>query len=166
MMAIPTEFAIEHTCGHTQTRDLSNVDAGKRKSRADWYSKNQTCAKCFKASKDSEDRKDTNQRAIDAAAFANDHGLPELKGSDAQVKWASIIRAEALEVVVDEHQDAPAVIEAAKAITHAGWWMDNLGWDDQKKYNYGADEFAELILTGPAAQAERDATSVENENPF
>lgn len=165
-MPIPTKFSIEHTCGHTVTRDLSDVEAGKRKSRADWYGKNQTCTDCFKAERKTEERKDTNQRAMDAAAFAKEHGLPELDGTEKQVLWASVLRCETLEVVLDEHQDAEAVLEAAKETKHAGWWLDNLNWNDQKEHGYGADEFAELILTGPAAQAERDKTHVENENPF
>lgn len=76
------------------------------------------------------------------------------------------LRCETLEVVLDEHQDAEAMLEAAKETKHAGWWLDNLNWNDQKAHGYGADEFAGLILTGPAAQAEREKTHVENENPY
>lgn len=165
-MAIPTKIAVKHQCGHTETRDLSKTPPGKRKSKAHWYSQNGTCSKCFKASQDGDKKKDQAQRALDAATFAEEHELPELTGSEKQIFWAGLIRAETLEAVLEEHQDAPSVIEAAKATTHAGWWMDNLGWSEQKENDYDADDFAELILTGPAAQAERDATHVESENPY
>lgn len=165
-MATPTKFAIEYTCGHTKNRDLSDVDAGKRKSRANWYGQNFTCPDCFKAEKGAQDRKDANQRALDAEAFAGEHGLPELKGSEKQIMWGSIIRHETVEAVVEEYPQRPEILEAAQGITHAGWWLDNLNWDDRKKHDYGPEEYAELILTGPAAQAERDQNHIETENPY
>lgn len=165
-MAIPTKIAVKHTCGHTETRDLAKTPPGKRKSKAHWYGQNQTCSKCFKDQQTTQNKQDEGQRALDAAAFAEEHDLPELTGSEKQIFWASVVRHETLSAVLDEHQDAAPVLEAAKATPFAGWWLDNLGWSEQKENDYDAEDFAELILTGPAAQAERDATHVESENPF
>lgn len=165
-MAIPTKARITYTCGHRETRDLSDTPAGKRKSKAQWFAKNFTCTRCFKDSRTGEAAKDANQRALDAEAFAEQHGLPELTGSQKQVFWASILRHETLAVVLDGHERSEAVTEAAQRITWAGWWMDNLNWKDRQDHDYDAEDFAELILSGPAAQAERDETHVETENPY
>lgn len=165
-MAIPTSAKIKYTCGHTESRDLSDTPAGKRKSKAKWFSENFTCNKCFKESQNGEAKKDANQRAIDAQDFAEEHELPELKGSEKQVMWASIVRHETLTAVIEAEQRTDEVIPAAQSITWAGWWMDNLSWNVQKEEELDAEDFAELILSGPAAQAERNETHVETENPF
>lgn len=167
-MAVKTKFSITHTCGHARTRDLSSIPAGKRKSRAKWYGENQTCPDCFKAEKQQQQATDSNQRALDAQEHAEHHSLPELEGTEKQVYWASVVRHEAVSEAV-EHAD-PAqqqeILDAARQITWAGWWMDNLSWSEREEQNMDAHDFAELILTGPAAQAERDQTHVESENPF
>lgn len=168
-MAIPTELPIQYKCGHTEKRDLSDVPAGKRKSRARFYGEKFDCKKCFTAAKAADKETDANQRAIDAQAFSDKHELPELEGSEKQIKWAMILRHETVAAVAEADEidhDTDEVLEAAQQITWAGWWLDNLNWQDRKDNDYGPADYAELILSGPAAQAERDETHVETENPF
>lgn len=168
-MGLPTQLPIKYKCGHTEKRDLSNVPPGKRKSRAQFYGSKFDCTKCFKKSKAAEKDAEANERALDAAAFSEEHQLPELEGSDKQTKWAMILRHETLDAVLGAESlahDPADVFTAARAIRWAGWWMDNLNWKDQEEHSYGPEEFAELILTGPAAQQDRDETHVETENPF
>lgn len=168
-MAIPTTLPIKYKCGHTEKRDLSDVPAGKRKSRVRFYGQKFDCKKCFKATKAATNEAEANQRAIDAEAFSATHELPELEGSEKQIKWGMILRFETVAAVVDADEldhDAAEVLDAARSIRYAGWWLDTLNWQDQKDHDYGPSDFAELILTGPAAQAERDETHVETENPF
>ena len=166
-MPIPKKLPIKYKCGHTEKRDLSDVPAGKRKSRAQFYGRKFDCKKCYTASKDT----DSNQRALDAESFAEEHDLPELEGSEAQLKWALIIRGETVSAVLEAealNHDQAEVLEAAKQITWAGWWLDNLNWQDRKENDYSTEDYAELILTGPAAQAERDEhqAATATENPF
>jgi len=164
-MPVPTKVRIPYKCGHTAAADLSKIPAGKRKSRAKWYSENFDCPDCFKQQRQKSSEQAANQRALDAEAFAEAHELPELDGSEAQVKWASIIRHETVAAVVDdEADDAGAVLDAARQIRWAGWWMDNLNWSERKDHDMDSADYAELILTGPAAQAERDETHIETEN--
>lgn len=168
-MAIPTTLPIKYKCGHTEQRDLADVPAGKRKSRARFYGEKFDCKKCFKKAKADENETDANQRGLDAQAFSEEHQLPELEGSEKQVKWAMVIRHETLDAVLTtDHldHDSTEVLEAAQQITWAGWWMDTLNWQDRKDHDYGPNEYAELMLTGPAAQAERDETHVQTENPY
>lgn len=168
-MAIPTELPIQYKCGHTEKRDLSDVPAGKRKSRARFYGEKFDCKKCFTAAKAADKETDANQRAIDAQAFSDNHDLPELEGSEKQIKWGMVIRHETVAAVVeadDLDHDPDEVVDAARSIRFAGWWLDNLNWQDRKDNGYGAGDYAELILSGPAAQAERDQTTVETENPY
>ncbi|GAB3186123.1 hypothetical protein GCM10027060_26460 [Nesterenkonia halophila] len=165
-MGIPTKISIPYKCGHKAVRDLSDVEPGKRKSRARWYAQTFDCPKCFQEARQQENTQDSNQRALDATDFAESHELPELEGSDAQIKWASIIRHETVAAVVDDEgtDDVDAVLTAARQIRWAGWWMDNLNWGERKDNDMDSADFRELILTGPAAQAERDETHVETEN--
>lgn len=164
-MPVPTKVRIPYRCGHTAAADLSKIPAGKRKSRAKWYSENFDCPDCFKQQRQKSSEQDANQRALDAEAFAEAHELPELDGSEAQIKWASIIRHETVAAVVDdEADDTGAVLDAARQIRWAGWWMDNLNWSERKDNAMDAADFAELIRTGPAAQAEHDQNHIETEN--
>lgn len=168
-MAIPTALPIKYKCGHTEKRELGDVPPGKRKSRAKFYGQKFDCKKCFTKNRDADKERDANARAIDAESFAAEHSLPELDGSEKQVKWAMILRHETLSAVLDAddlQHDPSEVTDAARAIQFGGWWLDNLNWQDQKDHDYSPDDIAELILTGPAAQAERDQTHVETENPF
>lgn len=170
-MANPTKLPITYKCGHRKQRDLSDVPAGIRKRRANWYAKEWDCPDCFKKDQAKNKQQDANQRALDAQSFSEDHELPELEGSDKQVYWASIIRHETVEAVVEAEQldESPEeVVDAARKITFAGWWMDNLKWDERKDNDMTPEDYAELILTGPTAQAERDEhqAQTETENPF
>lgn len=166
-MAIPTKLPIKYKCGHTEKSDLSKVPPGKRKSRAKFYGQKFDCKKCFTSQQAADKDQAARARAIEAEAFGEEHSLPELDGSEKQIKWALIIRHETLSAVLDtEADDSDEVLDAARQIRWAGWWLDNLNWHDRQENNYDAADFSELILTGPAAQQERDQTHIETENPY
>ncbi|MCT2089726.1 hypothetical protein M3D92_10565 [Micrococcus terreus] len=159
-MAIPTKFSIKHKCGHTQARDLAHVPAGKRKAHAFGISKNQDCIKCFRAA-DKEFLEQKNREVLVAAqGFEEEHGLPELTGSEKQIPWATRLRYQCLTEVLD-NTDAAAgseVIQAAKALTRSGWWLDNTNDPDLE-----LEDLVELITT---AVDEKDLERIETENPF
>lgn len=132
-MAVQTKFEITFKCGHEQTRDLSEKPAGKRKGFANWLS-GQDCFDCWK-----EETKDerAEQRRESAATNAKKLGLPDLDGSEKQLLWAPVFRDSLIQNAHEElcRGDDPAMNEEefderimvhARAITRAGWWMDNV----------------------------------------
>ncbi|VXB96768.1 conserved hypothetical protein [Arthrobacter sp. 9V] len=126
MTPIPTEWDITHTCGHTVRKNLSNKPAGQRAGTARWFAKNRQCPAC-----------EAEQRAAEDAEFraeAERDGMPELIGNDGAVRWAVRIRQEFLrasfrELVETNLVDAAVfqrdVLEAARRVTAARWWIDN-----------------------------------------
>ena len=169
-MGIPTQL-LRYKCGHTENRDLSDVPAGKRKSRAKFYAGAFDCTKCFTESRRADQEADAKQRGLDAQTFQEEHSLPDLEGSEKQLRWASLVRHQTVAAVLDADDtdlDTDSVLDAVQQITWAGWWLENLGWKEVKEHDYGVTEFAELILTGPAAQADRDGNkaATATEYPF
>lgn len=161
-MAIPTTFSIQFKCGHSETKDLSSTPAGKRKARAFGLGKNFVCSRCFKASRRDELDKHDQDLLIQAQGFEEEHGLPELTGSEGQVRWATRLRYQVLTDLIDAaetHQpafDAEQVIDVAKLLVRAGWWIDNT-----RDKDLTVDDLLTLITT---AIDEDDL--VATENPF
>lgn len=165
-MAIKTQLSVEFTCGHTDTVDLAHVPAGRRKAHAFGLGKNRVCTKCFRAQGKAELGQKNRQTLRDAAAFAEEHNLNELTGSEKQIDWASRVRYEVLSEILDsdENQDqkdqAEQVLATARTLTRSGWWLDNCTDDD-----LSVDDLIELILTAQET-AEGDQDRIETENPF
>ncbi|MBB5748031.1 hypothetical protein [Micrococcus sp. TA1] len=161
-MAIPTTLSIQFKCGHSETKDLASTPAGKRKARAFGLGKNYVCSRCFKASRSDDFDKYKQELLIQAQGFEEDHGLPELTGSEEQVRWATRLRYQRLTDLIEAaetHQpafDAEHVIEVAKSLVRAGWWIDNT-----KEKDLEVDDLLTLITT---AVDEDDL--VATENPF
>ncbi|ROS47920.1 hypothetical protein [Frigoribacterium sp. PhB24] len=143
-MAIKTVWPVTYTCGHTENRDLSDKPAGKRAASARWYGEHLVCGRCFK--KDSgtgESEKERDDRhAAEAEALRADaerDGLPvDLVGTEKQVPWALRVRGElirgAYEALVETDQMSDAefqaqVLEAARPLDRARWWIDNRDQD-------------------------------------
>lgn len=159
-MAIPTEFDITFTCGHTESRDLSGKPPGKRKSFANWLSRNGECIDCWKKNHKDERRDQQMQIARDNAKKLE---LPDLDGSAGQLEWAPIFRND---LIIQAHSDltegddAPMtedefetrILIPARKITRAGWWMDNSDSD--------SEDLEELVTTA------LDDPSDTTENPF
>lgn len=186
MSGIPTMWPVKYKCGHTEKRDLSKVPPSKRKAAAGsdfWSTKagpnddGMVCSKCFKEQTAEDTEKRTRQWMLDIAAFEDEHQLPELTGTDKQISSGLVDSARKdrytvlTELLDDDNPDQAAqqVIEAARALTRAGWWTNNVGFKTRKDLDYGPEEYAELILDG-AQQAVTDADSdretVTAENPF
>lgn len=164
-MAIPTKLSITFSCGHRETKDLSDTPAGKRKSRAYGLGKNFVCSKCFK--KQGQQNLDhlNKETLADAMGFETEHDLPELEGSEKQVTWATKIRYEVLSEI-KESDESPSqqgqahnVLVLATDLTKAGWWIDNL----RDTSDLHVDDLIELITT---AVDDPDPNRVDTENPF
>jgi hypothetical protein len=142
-MAIPTLWTIEHTCGHSATRDLSDRPADRRAGFADWLTR-QPCTDCWRA-RNQEDHKAREIRLAERRAteqqeaedWARTHRLPPLDGSDRAVPWAVRCRHQLLAaaytiLVVEGDLDEAAwqeVEDAARTISRAGWWLDQRNAD-------------------------------------
>ncbi|MBB4734779.1 hypothetical protein HDA30_000287 [Micrococcus cohnii] len=163
-MAIKTKLSVEFTCGHTDVLDLAHVPAGRRRAHAFGLGKNYVCRKCFRAKGKEELEQKNRQTLLDAQTFAQEHDLDELTGTEKQIAWATRVRYEVLSEIVDSDEteaqqtQAQDVLEAAKALTHSGWWLDNCTDDDLT-----VDDLVELILT---AESEPSQDRIETENPF
>lgn len=164
-VAIPTHFPIEFSCGHTETKDLSDTPAGKRTNRAFGLGKNFVCSRCFKK-RGKQNLERLNQELLaDAMAFEQDHDLPALEGSEKQTNWATRIRFDVLNSILEAEDARPEstqgqdVIHVSKQLPHAGWWIDNL----RDTSALEVDDLIELIST---AVDDPDNMPIETENPF
>ena len=139
-MAIPTIWPITYSCGHIENRDLSDKPAGKRAGTAKWFAAKFTCSRCFKNSNSSSESDADRvaryaKEADERRAEAERDGLPvDLVGSDKQVDWALRVRQQLLhgayEALVEQGDldDAAyeaTVLEPARPIDRARWWIDN-----------------------------------------
>ncbi|TDW64664.1 hypothetical protein EDF51_11328 [Curtobacterium sp. PhB25] len=159
MTPIPTEWDITHTCGHTVRKNLSDKPAGQRAGTARWFAKNRQCPAC-----------EATQRAAEDAelrAEAERDGMPELVGNDGAVRWAVRIRQEFLrasfrELVETNLVDAAVfqsdVLETARRVTAARWWIDNR--------EIAAVDLPELLAEpGPGAIAKAPAPAAASSDP-
>lgn len=130
-------FTIDHKCGHSEEHDLSKKIAGERRRFAQWLSERQ-CRSCWKKSADRKDSKEfTAHKAAkleEARADQERFGLPILTGSEGQAKWGltsrhALLRAAYAEQVeageMSEDEFDQQILEPAKKIDFAGWWIDN-----------------------------------------
>ena len=161
-MAVQAKFDITFQCGHTETRDLSDRPAGKRKSLANWLSQQDECTACWR--ENNKDELNTKRRE---AALQNQNALdlPDLEETDKQLEWAPIFRNNMLmnaheelvrgeDAAMTEDQFEERVLDPSRKIVNAGWWMDNVDSDPQ--------DMEELVTT-----ALDDAVAgVVNENPY
>lgn len=159
IMAVQTHYEVTFTCGHTETRDLSDRPAGKRASFAKWLARNGDCVDCWK--KEHKDDRRLAQLEV-AASNAKKLELPELEGSEAQLAWAPIFRNDLIigahsdltegdDAAMTEEEFDTRILTPARSITYAGWWMDNSG--------AASEDLEELVST---ALDDGDAA----ENPF
>lgn len=157
-MAIKTHYEIKFSCGHKETKDLSDRPAGKRASFAKWAER-QKCSKCYR-----QEGMETHraEQLVDADAFAERCQLEALQGSDAQLKWAPIFRHRILgrahellvmEQGVTEEEFDERILNFARKISRAGWWMDQVEAE--------AEDVEELVTT-----AFHDSGETITENPF
>ncbi|WP_037869606.1 hypothetical protein [Streptomyces sp. SPB074] len=130
-MAIPTEWTIEHACGHTEARDLTTRPADRRAGFAEWLG-TQPCTTCWKTARAAERSKEraAEEKAIEE--WAKLHQMPVLHGTERMVPWATRCRhqllSDAYTALVMERDTTEAewetVEEAARSVDCAGWWLD------------------------------------------
>ncbi|MEU6440385.1 hypothetical protein [Streptomyces sp. NPDC047046] len=130
-MAIPTEWTIDHTCGHTETRDLTNRPADRRAGFAEWLG-TQPCTACWETARSAERAKERAAEEKAVEEWAKLHQMPVLHGTARMVPWATRCRHQLLSdaytalVMEGDTTEAAweAVEEAARSVDYAGWWLD------------------------------------------
>lgn len=138
-MAIPTHYDIDYSCGHSETRDLSEKPAGSRAGYAEFLARGK-CWECFKKSNDRKNsasrKKFLEEKNASAVADSKKLGLPQLQGSAKQVPWATSVRVELIQSAHDvlvmgesplmsDQEFDEKILEPAKLIRRAGWWLSN-----------------------------------------
>jgi hypothetical protein len=137
-MAVKTKWTVEHTCGHTASVDLSDRPADRRAGYVRWLA-GRDCTDCWKASRDNDAQEKAawleNKRAekqAEAGAWAEQHRMPPLDGTDRTVAWGSRCRHQLMSaayaaLVLEGDTTEPeweAVEGAARTVTRGGWWID------------------------------------------
>jgi hypothetical protein len=145
MSPIPIEWDITHLCGHTVRTNLADKPAGQRAGTARWLAKHLHCKACEPAAREAEHQALLAEAALD--------GMPPLVGGDGAIRWAVRIRQTFLKTafrelvetdVLDPAVFQRTVLEAARQITAARWWIDNR--------DLSAADLPELLADpGPAA---------------
>ena len=94
-----------------------------------------TCPKCWRDAK-------REQEVLDAAKAVDDAGveLPELVGSEKQVKWASELRVKAI-LMFAKLNAKPIAYEKIAERTDAHWWIE------QRDEMYSAKNFYKVLST-------------------
>lgn len=136
-MSIPTTFEIDYKCGHSGTRDLSDVPAGQRAGKVEWL-ESTLCFDCFKAKgKRTLSKEVQAERAALMEAATEDaerSHFPVLGGSEKQTPWGTRVRYELMrdaysELVeggdMSEEEFEEKFIAPARRIGPAKWWIDN-----------------------------------------
>lgn len=182
-MAIPTAFPVKYKCGHTEKRDMSNIAPSKRKTLAesDFFAtkagkedSGMVCKKCFNESCELDKDAFLRQLMLDTEEFENHHELPELIGTEKQQSSGLVVSARKDRYTVlnelqqsdDATERLDETLEAAKALTWAGWWTNHLGYKERRENDYGPDEYIELIIDGASEEAKKQPSErIEPENP-
>ncbi|MBM9508003.1 hypothetical protein [Actinacidiphila acididurans] len=137
-MSVKKVWPITHTCGHIAEHDLSGRPADERAGFARWLTE-RPCTDCWKTAHQADaavtrkwiEAKRAEEQA-DAEAWSQKYRMPPLEGSERAVTWAVRCRHHMLAaaytalVVEGDATEAEweAVEDAARAVTRAGWWID------------------------------------------
>ncbi|WP_030611648.1 hypothetical protein [Streptomyces sclerotialus] len=138
-MPVKKIWIVDHACGHRQEVDLSARPADQRAGYARWLAA-RDCTDCWRASREADCEsqaewlaKKRAKEVAEAEAWAERYRMPPLEGSERAVGWATrcrhrLVTAAYTALVRDGVMDSSAwqgVEGAVRAVTRAGWWIDN-----------------------------------------
>ncbi len=150
-MVIAKVWSIAHVCGHTVERDLSDKSPDKRARFAKWL-KDRDCTECFKEKhRDEFEQKRREEEAkelADAEVYEQRSGLDELSGTDKQVAWGRRIRVQVLAALYEQVEEGEkdedwfeqTILQPARLIATARWWIDNR--------EFAAEDWPALLAAG------------------
>jgi hypothetical protein len=137
-VAIRKTWTIVHRCGHEREHDLSDRPADRRASFARWLQE-RDCTDCWKTSREKDGagkeewlaaKRAAEQEA--ALAWATRFDMPRLEGPERALDWGErsrhqLMTAAHTALVVEggwDDGDWALLEEKARAVTLAGWWID------------------------------------------
>lgn len=154
-MAIQKVWSIDHRCGHSAERDLSDRKPDKRAGFAKWLASTD-CFECYKKNSRSEfekkraaERLEEQKRELaDAEVYETRSGLEVLSGSDKQIAWARRIRVQVLASLYEQVESGQkdeawferTVLGPARLIATSRWWIDNRDFE--------VEDWPELLAAG------------------
>ena len=137
-MAVRKTWSVEHRCGHAVTHDQTNRPADRRAGFARWLA-TRDCTDCWKAARDAQ-AGSTEQwlaakRAEElqaAAEWAETFDMPPLEGPEKALDWGERSRHQLMTLAHTalvaegtwDEADWAELEEKARAISRAGWWID------------------------------------------
>ncbi|GAB4287231.1 MAG: hypothetical protein Kow0098_03450 [Ignavibacteriaceae bacterium] len=132
------QYTITHSCGHEQTHQLFGKSI-ERESKQEWL-ESTPCTDCWKEEQQSRKQKEIEETRKRTEKYLSTHSLPELKGSEKQIKWANDLRVAIIDefhkikkAILVQNQDKdpliPILLSRFEADilsnTSAKWWIDN-----------------------------------------
>lgn len=137
-MSVAIVKCICKTCGREFTVKAKRANRAEADNFKEWAERTvDECPDCGKK----RFQQEIDEANAEAAKSAESMGLPELKGSPKQIAWATTIRQDAMERVLqdiddkadtssEEGQNAKALCTGflfylARTKTQAAWWIDN-----------------------------------------
>jgi hypothetical protein len=126
------KYTITRSCSHTEEVQIYGTNSHGERTRQAEYEATKLCRECYLAAQQAK----RDAAAAEAAQTATEQGLPELTGSEKQIKWALSIRAEKLSElaatlaqVTVHNPTTDAMLATAQqrltAHTASSWWIDN-----------------------------------------
>lgn len=130
-------YTIKHRCGHEVEHQIYGTDVrGERERKAAWLAKGD-CPRCARAATTAVQAAEN----VVAAELASAEGLPAMTGSEKQVAWATTLRQQTLDKLIEraaglarlpgtaeQHQELDDLAARARvalvARTEARWWID------------------------------------------
>lgn len=110
------EIEVIRKCGHKETVKIEKTSDKEYRAMLIKREQNKLCRSCWEA--------ETKEKTKEAKKSAKKAGLPALKGSAKQKKWAEIIRAEKLDMLRSDPAAGAVTAWYAKNYTKASEWID------------------------------------------
>lgn len=141
-------YPVTYSCGHSDRIDLIGKEKDRQR-RLAWLESTGLCPECWEK-KRAEDKAALEEYKEQTAA---EYGLPELIGSEKQIKWAKDIRFDFLkksERLINETNPAAVILlrtmnawrDNALRQESAKWWIDNRG----TAYRYIDDDYGQILI--------------------
>lgn len=115
------KYEVTYSCGHTATINLGGPEKQRREKIA-YFEEEGICPDCYKAALEEENERLRRKAEGGVYTFHFSNGdtaevkLPELKGSEKQIKWAEAIRVQKLDELTDrlESEGIEKALETGK----------------------------------------------------
>lgn len=108
------QYKVNYSCGHAGIVNLFGK-CTEREQKIAWYEKQGLCPECY--AREKEAAREALRNA--AKAQAQELKLPELEGTEKQVNWAIVIRAQMLKRYEAKANNAKLILDRIEEAKHA-----------------------------------------------